>query len=78
MSVSSIILSPYTRLVSCSQRRTKSIGVFRQSGVENKRPYVGRKFIVHIYMSALGVAVYLEDVGEVPQVKNIVELDGSW
>lgn len=38
MSFSSIILSPYTLLVSWSHRRTKSTGDFRQSGVEKRRP----------------------------------------
>ena len=61
ISLSSIILSPYTRLVSCSQSRTKSSGVLRQSTVENSRPYIciilysGRittctKQYIHIYM----------------------------
>lgn len=37
-SFSSTILSPYTRSASCSQRRTRSSGLFRISPVENKMP----------------------------------------
>jgi len=39
MSLFSTSLSPYTRPASCSHRRTKSIGVFTHSVVENRMPW---------------------------------------
>lgn len=42
LSRSSTNLSPYTLSASCSQRRTRSSGVFRISAVENRSPWPGR------------------------------------
>jgi len=46
MSLTSMSLSPYTRVASCSHSRTKSIGVFKHSGMEKRIPCVSMSMVM--------------------------------